>query len=195
MRWRSGTGRSLLRRCRSSRLRPSSGWGNSGLQRRFDDFYLSTADYVATVPRPYGFSGPVGPLPALQISRAGSQIEIRWTTRVLQQAGFVTGGWADVQGAAPPSCLVTPGPGAKSIGLARKGRKGLAPRPTVRSMRAAGICRPPSLCTVKKSLQRRHNQQHLLMFAPKTSWSRHDTTTGAGRGRFLCTCEFPTKTR
>jgi len=88
--------------------------GNSGtFSAVFDDFYLSTADYIATVPRPYGFSGPVGPLPALQISRAGSQIEIRWTTGVLQQADSVTGGWADVQGAAPPSYLVTPGPGAK----------------------------------------------------------------------------------
>ena len=86
---------------------------NASYSALFDDFYLSKDAYNATVPRPYGFTGPVGPLPALQVGRSGNQLEIRWTTGVLQQADSVTGGWADVQGAAPPSYLVTPGPGAK----------------------------------------------------------------------------------
>ena len=88
--------------------------GNSGtVSALFDDFYLSSSGYNATVTRPYGFTGQVGPLPALQITRSGTQVQIQWTTGVLQESSSVTGGWTDVQGAAPPSYIVTPGPGAK----------------------------------------------------------------------------------
>jgi len=62
----------------------------------FDDFYLSTGGYNATVPRPYGNSSlPPGPL---SIQRAGAQLEIRWTNGTLQQAASLGGAWSDVSG-------------------------------------------------------------------------------------------------
>ena len=74
----------------------------------FDDFYLSKGAYIATVPRAYGYTGPVGPLPALQIGWSGSQVQIRWTTGTLQEAATISGPWTDVSGAAPPSYSVAP---------------------------------------------------------------------------------------
>lgn len=88
--------------------------GNNGaLSALFDDFYLSKGAYNATVPRAYEFTGPAGPLPALQIVWSGAQLDITWTEGVLQEASSPTGEWADVTGAAPPSYKVTPTAGTK----------------------------------------------------------------------------------
>ncbi|HEY5912033.1 MAG TPA: LamG-like jellyroll fold domain-containing protein [Verrucomicrobiae bacterium] len=86
---------------------------NAATSALFDDFYLSKGAYNATVPRPYGFTGPVGPLPPLQIGWSGTQLEIRWTTGILQESTSVSGGWSDVPNAVAPSYKVTPGSGAK----------------------------------------------------------------------------------
>jgi Concanavalin A-like lectin/glucanases superfamily len=72
----------------------------------FDDFYLSTGGYSATVPRGYGYAG--GPLPPLQVHFSGGSFQIQWTTGTLQQAPAVTGPWTDVTGATPPSYTVAP---------------------------------------------------------------------------------------
>ena len=73
----------------------------------FDDFYLSTGGYNATVPRPYGFTGsnPPGPI---SIRTVGSQVEISWTNGTLQQALSVTGPWGDTSGNPASPHLVTP---------------------------------------------------------------------------------------
>lgn len=81
---------------------------NANNSAMFDDFYLSRGAYNATVPKPYGFTGPVGPLPALQIGQSGDQITIQWTTGTLQESTSLTGGWTDVPGATPPTYQVTP---------------------------------------------------------------------------------------
>jgi hypothetical protein len=74
----------------------------------FDDFYLSSGGYNATVPRPYGFTGTVGPLPPLRIQWSGAQVEILWTTGTLQEASTIDGTWSDVVGATAPSYKVAP---------------------------------------------------------------------------------------
>lgn len=72
--------------------------GNSGTySATFDDFYLSTGGYNATVPRPYGYTGPVQ-AGTLSVDWVGSQLEIRWDQGVLQHSSSVTGGWEDVPG-------------------------------------------------------------------------------------------------
>jgi hypothetical protein len=86
---------------------------NATLSATFDDFYLSKGGYNATVPKAYGFTGPVGPLPPLQISVVGGEVEIRWTTGTLQESSSLTGGWTDVVGAAPPSYKASPAAGPK----------------------------------------------------------------------------------
>jgi hypothetical protein len=77
-----------------------------------DDFYLSKGGYNATVPRAYGFTGGTPPS-AVQIGWSGNQVEIRWTSGVLQEASSITGSWTDVTGATIPSYKVTPSTGAK----------------------------------------------------------------------------------
>ncbi len=71
----------------------------------FDDFYLSTSGYNATVPKAYTIALPPGPL---GVSWSGSQIRIEWTNGTLQQADAVTGTWADVPGNPTSPYLVTP---------------------------------------------------------------------------------------
>jgi hypothetical protein len=72
----------------------------------FDDFYLSKSGYNASIPRPYGYTGPVASPPT--IAWSGSQLEIRWASGTLQQADALTGPWADVAGATAPSYKTTP---------------------------------------------------------------------------------------
>lgn len=86
---------------------------NATLTAVFDDFYLAKGGYNATVPRPYGFTGSAGPLPALGIKWAGTQLDIQWSEGTLQESTSLTGGWSDVPGATPPSYKVTPGTGNK----------------------------------------------------------------------------------
>ena len=72
----------------------------------FDDFYLSTSGYNATVPRPYGFTGQ---LPGtLSIRKVGSQVEIQWTSGTLQQATSLTGEWTDVPDNPTSPLLISP---------------------------------------------------------------------------------------
>lgn len=72
----------------------------------FDDFYLSTATYNATVPRPYGFSAPQPG--SLTIEVSGAQLQIGWTSGTLQHAPSVTGPWEDVPGNPVSPILVAP---------------------------------------------------------------------------------------
>jgi hypothetical protein len=72
----------------------------------FDDFYLSSGAYLASVPRAFGAS--LGPLPPLRISISGTQLQIQWTLGTLQQATSLAGPWSDVTGAAPPTYTFTP---------------------------------------------------------------------------------------
>lgn len=72
----------------------------------FDDFYLSSTTYNATVPRPYGFTAPQPG--SLTIEVSGNQLEIGWTTGTLQHAPSVTGPWTDVPGNPASPYLVTP---------------------------------------------------------------------------------------
>ncbi|MBE0544243.1 MAG: hypothetical protein IH623_23125 [Verrucomicrobia bacterium] len=72
----------------------------------FDDFYLSSTTYNATVPRPYEFTGVLPGL--LTISVSGAQLEIGWTAGILQHAPSVTGPWEDVPGNPTSPILVAP---------------------------------------------------------------------------------------
>ncbi|MCW5555251.1 MAG: hypothetical protein KIS67_24200 [Verrucomicrobiae bacterium] len=72
----------------------------------FDDFYLSSTTYNATVPRPYGFTAPQPG--SLTIEVSGNQLEIGWTTGTLQHAPSVTGPWTDVPGNPSSPYLVAP---------------------------------------------------------------------------------------
>jgi hypothetical protein len=82
--------------------------GNNGTAANnayFDDFYLSTSGYNATVPRPYGNSGRQ---PAkLSIDWVGTQLRIQFGSGTLQQSTDLTN-WADVSGNPPSPYLVTP---------------------------------------------------------------------------------------
>jgi hypothetical protein len=70
--------------------------GNSAtVSALFDDFYLSTGGYNATVPKPYTIVSQPGPL---SVSRVGNQIQIIWTTGTLQSSENVTGPYVDVPG-------------------------------------------------------------------------------------------------
>jgi hypothetical protein len=72
----------------------------------FDDFYLSSTTYNATVPRAYEFTGV---LPgSLTIVVSGAQLEVDWTNGTLQHAPSVTGPWEDVPGNPVSPILVTP---------------------------------------------------------------------------------------
>jgi len=75
----------------------------------FDDFYLSSGAYLAAAPRVFGYTG--GPLPLLQVSRSGNQLQVQWTTGTLQQATAITGPWSDVTGAAAPTYTFSPSGG------------------------------------------------------------------------------------
>jgi hypothetical protein len=76
---------------------------HSGL---FDDFYLSSTTYNATVPRSYEFTGV---LPgSLTIEVSGAQVEVDWTNGTLQHAPSVTGPWTDVPGNPTSPYLVAP---------------------------------------------------------------------------------------
>ena len=72
----------------------------------FDDFYLSKSGYNASVPRPYGYTGPLASPPA--IAWSGSQLEIRWASGTLQQSDSLAGPWSDVPGATAPTYKTTP---------------------------------------------------------------------------------------
>jgi hypothetical protein len=62
----------------------------------FDDFYISTGGYNATIPRPYGSTSlPPGPI---AIRSLAGEVEITWTHGTLQQAASITGTWSDVPG-------------------------------------------------------------------------------------------------
>lgn len=72
----------------------------------FDDFYLSSTTYNATVPRPYEFTAPQPG--SLTIEVVGDQLEIGWTTGTLQHAPSVTGPWTDVPGSPASPYSVAP---------------------------------------------------------------------------------------
>jgi hypothetical protein len=73
----------------------------------FDDFYLSTGGYNATVPRPYEFTGSQ-PAPVVGIRTAGGQVEIRWTSGTLQQSASLLGPWTNVSGNPASPLLIAP---------------------------------------------------------------------------------------
>lgn len=73
----------------------------------FDDFYLSKSGYNATVPRPYGYTGPA---PTLQLQKAGSAWQIIFAGRLLE-ASTLTGAWTEVTGATSPYSLPASGAG------------------------------------------------------------------------------------
>lgn len=71
----------------------------------FDDFYLSTGGYNATVPKPYGVAVQPGPL---SVSRVGNQLQIVWTGGTLQSSANVTGPYVDVPANPTSPYLVAP---------------------------------------------------------------------------------------
>jgi len=71
----------------------------------FDDFYLSTSGYNATVPKPSSFVIPPGPL---GIVWSGNQLQISWTHGTLQSSANVVGPYVDVPGNPTSPYLVTP---------------------------------------------------------------------------------------
>ncbi|MCU0788218.1 MAG: hypothetical protein MUC91_08520 [Verrucomicrobia bacterium] len=71
----------------------------------FDDFYLSTSGYNATVPRAVGYAGL---LPTLRIEWSGSQWQVVFDGK-LQEASAVNGTWSEVSGAASPYPVSTTG--------------------------------------------------------------------------------------
>ena len=75
----------------------------------FDDFYLSSGAYLASVPRAFGFTGTQPG--TLQIARSGTQLQIQWTLGALQQATAVIGPWSDVTNAVPPTYTFAPAGG------------------------------------------------------------------------------------
>jgi hypothetical protein len=72
----------------------------------FDDFYLSTGGWNATVPKAYLFA-PTEPA-VLSVRKVGEQIELQWNRGVLQHAPAVTGPWTDVPGNPASPFRVTP---------------------------------------------------------------------------------------
>jgi len=75
----------------------------------FDDFYLSKSGYNSTVPRAFGFTTPLAAQPpTLTVSRSGNQVQISFSSGILESAGSITGSWSTVTNASPPSYLVTP---------------------------------------------------------------------------------------
>lgn len=80
--------------------------GNSAtVSATFDDFYLSTGGYNATVPKPYTIVSQPGPL---SVNRVGNQLQIIWTTGTLQSSENVTGPYVDVPGNPTSPYLVAP---------------------------------------------------------------------------------------
>jgi hypothetical protein len=71
----------------------------------FDDFYLSTTGYNATIPRASGYAGPA---PTLQLQWSGSQWQILFQGKLLE-ASSVTGTWTEVSGATSPYPVSTIG--------------------------------------------------------------------------------------
>ncbi len=69
----------------------------------FDDFYISKSGYNPSVPRPFGFSAPVGGgAPTMTIAKSAGQIQVSWTGGTLESAPAVNGPWTPVAGAASP---------------------------------------------------------------------------------------------
>lgn len=69
----------------------------------FDDFYLSKSGYNSTVPRPFGYSTPLGgAAPTMTISKSAGQIQVSWTGGSLESAPAVSGPWTAVAGATSP---------------------------------------------------------------------------------------------
>ncbi len=71
----------------------------------FDDFYLSTAGYNATVPKAYAFAAPPGPL---SITWSGSQLQISWSNGTLQSSTNAAGPYVDVPGNPSSPYLASP---------------------------------------------------------------------------------------
>lgn len=68
----------------------------------FDDLYISRSGYSSTVPRVFGFTTPVGgAAPSLTISRAGTEIEVTWSSGSLESATALTGPWDAVAATSP----------------------------------------------------------------------------------------------
>ncbi len=85
----------------------------------FDDFYISKSGYNSSVPRPFGFSSPVGGGgPTMTIAASTGQIQINWTAGALESAPAVTGPWAAVAGATSP--YTTPATGNAMFYRARQ---------------------------------------------------------------------------
>lgn len=80
---------------------------NATYSAMFDDFYLTHGAYNATVPRVYGYTGP-DVAGSLSIGWVDNQVQIQWTSGVLQQASSITGEWTDVPGNPTSPFLVTP---------------------------------------------------------------------------------------
>ena len=69
----------------------------------FDDFYISKTGLNSTVPRPYGFTTPVGQgTPTVAVGKNADKVRITYSNGVLQSAPAVTGPWDNVQGATSP---------------------------------------------------------------------------------------------
>jgi hypothetical protein len=84
--------------------------GNSAtLSAVFDDFYLNTSGYNATVPKPYTVALTPGPL---SIGWLGNQLQITWPNGTLQSSTNVSGPYVDVPNNPASPYLVAPsGPG------------------------------------------------------------------------------------
>ncbi|MBI2946027.1 MAG: hypothetical protein HYY23_00135 [Verrucomicrobia bacterium] len=75
----------------------------------FDDFYLSKSGFNPSVPRPFGFTTPIsGQALTVSISRAGNDLELRWTEGILESATSLLGPWSAVAGAAAPAYKTAP---------------------------------------------------------------------------------------
>jgi hypothetical protein len=71
----------------------------------FDDFYISKSGYNPTIPRPYGFTTPIGQsqgTPTISVGRNADKVRIIYSNGTLQSAPSVTGPWGNVSGATSP---------------------------------------------------------------------------------------------
>lgn len=66
----------------------------------FDDFYISQSGYLATVPRAFGFSQPVGAEPpTVGVRTSGAEVEVSWSGGTLESSSDPTTGFTPVAGA------------------------------------------------------------------------------------------------
>jgi hypothetical protein len=71
----------------------------------FDDFYISKSGYNATIPRPFGFTTPIGQsqgTPTITVGRNVDKVRITYSNGTLQSSPSVTGPWNPVAGATSP---------------------------------------------------------------------------------------------